>query len=320
MPASRIVFLTLALIFAVVYFFRLYKTGNASNRSAVVKLVVFALLIPIPSIAPSLDPPLWLRPLVNFGPQYYGTVFCCLAINQIMYNKPHIPIIKNGLFPVVTILYIPLIILAYIEGEIPVGFTDNKLFPHTWSYYTLTLLDYFIVLYIAIYITYKLGMRLKQDVEPVLKTRYILAFIGTAAMMIGYAMVEINVLLFLIGNDVFLQTINNTYKNILTFASFPFFLSFLIPRRIIMVGIKFIKTETKSTQRQSHLHYLHQHLARITPEVILQKDTVYEEDLVTEIADLLLIIRSSRNQSFISARREAAMILTLTQNSQALTI
>lgn len=318
MPTSRIVVITSLLTFATVYLFRLYKRGNAANRSAVIKLVFFALILPIPSIASALNLPSWIQPPINFGPQYYGGIIGCLAVNQIIYNKHYVPIIKNGLFPIVTIIYIPLIILAYIERDDFVIFTDNKPFLHTWLYYTLTALDYFIMLYISAYLTYKLRIRRGQNMEPELRTRYTLAYIGTTTMVIGYIMVEVNVLLSAVWSDALLQTINSIYQYILILGVSPFLLSFLIPRHIIKTIIKCRKSETKSIEQQALLHYLHQNITKITPEVILQKNTVHTEDLVTEIADSLLIIRSCRKQSFISARHEAKIILALVQNSQML--
>lgn len=306
-------------IFVSIYTYRIYRKSDVNGKSAIIKIILFSVLLLVPSAAKLSLVPGWMQVPLIVGPQYYGAFLAYLAIDQIINNKFYQPIIKNRFFSVVVILHITTLILGYLIDDVQIDFADTGIFPHNWTYYAFVFFDYFTMLYITSNIVTLCWMNLRRrKVETSFGIRCFLLFVCCLFGLLSFILVEINLALSVFYTDNYHNYINQIYHDLRLMSYIFLILSFFLPRYIISKIARIINgyINNKKERQIEWLSYLHQKLSQIVPGVVLSYGDLHIEDMLIEIADALIFIRSCNHSTMIlSPELEANDIFRLLKNN-----
>lgn len=307
------------LLFVSVYTHRIYRQSSRAGKSAIIKIILFSALMLVPSIAKLGIVPEWIAVPLIVGPQYYGAFFAYLAVDQILNNKYYQPIIKHRLFPVVVMLHVLTVILGYLTDNIQINFTETAIFPHDSTYYVFVFLDYFTMVYITSHIVVLCWISLRgRRSETGFSIRCFLFLVCCLMGLFSFVLVEINLALSVVYDDRYHTYINQIYHTFRLVSYICLVLSFFLPRYSVNAIARVVDSYgiRKQERHIEKLSYLHQKVSQIVPGVVLKYGSVQIEDMLIEIADGLLLIRSCHpSHAKLSAKLEANTLFRLLENA-----
>lgn len=315
-PNFRFILLGTLLLLLPIYLRRTYQHSSMAGQSAILKLLAWGGLTLITVLAnmfaDTLPAPMYL--IATIGPQYYGLVFAYLAVHQILNNVVYAPITSTRLLYSTAGLHVAALIFGFLS-PVTGDFVDTNGVVHAWTYAAHVFVDYGIVLHIigATILLYRRAFASRTYPMPVL-IRHVLLLLAFVSGFLGYSMVLISLGFSVFIGPVFFELFNQLYRVSMITTSLFFALSFFLPRPImayLATTLDRIRTQKRERDRQS-LVYLHTRIAQVTPSALYYSTQQYLEDLLTDIADALLIVRSHQPPSRrLSAKAEARMLFHL---------
>ena len=180
-------------------------------------------------------------------------------------------------------------------------------------------LDYFTMIYITSNIVLLCWVSLRgRAIETGFGVRCFLFLVCCLMGLFSFVFVEISLVLSLFYNDNYHNSINQIYHNLRLASYLCLFLSFFLPQYIINKITRIIdRYITRKRDRQTEwLSYLHQKVSRIVPGVMLRYGDLHIEDMLIEIADALMLIRSCNpSGARLSPKLEANDLFHLLKNN-----
>jgi hypothetical protein len=181
-------------------------------------------------------------------------------------------------------------------------------------------LNYGILLTIGISILLIFKRKGWENQNLAYKTQRIITAIAIGSLTIGFFIMTANVILSIFPEYTLRPILNGIYHSSKSIGATLLILGFISSEFMTKV-IQPLQNQitTKNEKQYELLVYLHKHLTRIIPDVILNNNAILIEDILTEIADARMIIWSyHRHRWWYTAKKEAKIISDYIQNGTTL--
>lgn len=315
-PTFRFILLGTLLVLLPIYLRRTYQHSSMAGQSAILKLLAWGGLTLITvvanMVADVLPAPVYL--MATIGPTYYGLVLVYLAVYQILNNVVYAPITSTRLLYSTAGLHLIALIFGFLSPTTG-DFVDTNGVVPDWTYAAHVFVDYGIMLHIlaATILLYRQTFVSRAYRTSVL-IRHMLLLLAFVSAFFGYGMVLINLSLCVLMGPTLFDQFTLLYRIGMSVTALFFALSFFVPRPVMTyVAAKLDRVRSEKRERDHQaLVYLHRQIAKIAPSALYHSTQQHLEDLLTDIADALLIVRSHQPPPRrLSAKAEAHTLFRL---------
>lgn len=317
-------FCALPLLCISIFFFgyRLYQDRERLGSSMIIKLLLGTLLALIGVISVLVQPrPWWLYSIGALSKQY-GMLLAYYSIDQLLNNRPSLPIVRTRLFVYTTIVSILTLTMNYIRRDHISIIIEQIPFDARWQAYCSESLHHFIVGHLCMLVVTLYWQDIRKHTEPIYTIRRFVTMLAffTCAVMSFAAVVNVAVSFFL--QSIYPQASLNAIYNLgrpLFFILLVFGL--VVPQRIYTrLSAPLQRRLAKQQQQQLLLlSYLHEAILQIVPDVRLPTVSSHSLRQLIEISDAREIIWSQRaHHCPITSEDEARYLRQLLQSNVVL--
>ncbi len=286
---------------------RLHKPVIKKMLCVGVLFIIWALVILSHPIYP------WQLVLAACCAQYGLLLYYC-ALDQMLNNKRHRPVIRSRVFAVTTLLVILVVILDFRLGNHQSTFGSAGPYTLTWTSYTEPALSYFGLLYLDALIVWVYAKDLRRHTNLIYTARRSFCMLGFLVNLLGLLLLEGSLLLSLLAKDGHGVVISSIYELSMILMAVLLAGGYMLPDRFFSKALRPIYASIILHQRrqQELLSHLHQTMVQIVPSVQLDCEQIQSLRVLIEISDARQVIWSQeRRTQPITPEDEAKHLLQL---------
>jgi hypothetical protein len=293
--------------------YKIYQDRQRLHKPVVRKMLCAGILIIIWLLVVQQQPLLlWQHILAACSAQYGVLLYYC-AIDQMLNNKRHRPVIRSRVFPATTLLVMIVVILDFRLGDHQPAFGACP-YKLTSISYTETALNYFGSLYLDALIVWDYAKDLRRHTNLIYTARRSFCLLGFLVNLLGLLLLEGSLFLSLLAKDTHCREISSIYELSMILMAVLLVGGYALPDRFFSKALGPISAYVtwQQKRRQELLGYLHQTMVQIVPSVQLDCEQVQNLRVLIEISDARQVIWSQeRRTQPITAEDEANHLLQL---------
>lgn len=285
------------------------------KRVIIVSMLSSALMI-VAIVSAIPKPVTWWSHLFRVISLHYCLLFSYIAIEHIVKERVFVPIVRNPMSILTTIVTILVVCIDYYRKDNLGVITDNDVFRLDMLYVVSYMFSYGFISFISGMTAWMVHKSIRPNQPMTYRVRRLGVVVTYSLIMFCAVSVLVNVLFVFSGDG----TKRWIFSGIYHYGKLIYFPLMMVcgfvPEQTLVRWVQPLswREDRERQQQQQRITYLYNKMVLLVPDVHLEYGQLHFEDMLVEIADArLLIWTHARSGRWLrpSAKREAAVLFDL---------